>query len=193
VPTVTAVRERRRDVAVELDGAPWRTLPLDVVARAGVVVGVELDRPRLRTIRRELRRAEALQAATRALRTRDLSRRALAERLARRAAPAARDEALATLERAGLVDDGRVAETRASALAARGYGDAAIRHDLAVRGLEPAEIERAVATLKPETARAAAVITRRGTGPKTARHLAARGFGEDAIEAAVGVDFANDP
>ena len=41
MPTVTALRDDRRGrVAVELDGAPWRVLPLDVVARAGIAVRV---------------------------------------------------------------------------------------------------------------------------------------------------------
>jgi SOS response regulatory protein OraA/RecX len=190
---VTALRERRRSVAVEVDGILWRTLPIDVAVRAGLVEGLELDRPRLRALRRELRRAEALGVATRALRRRDLSRRAVEERLAGRAPPRARAEALATLERAGVVDDRRVASARAMTLAERGYGDAAIRHDLAVRGLEPEQIEPALAAIEPESARAAAIVARRGAGPKTARHLAARGFGEEAVEAAAGAGFANDP
>jgi SOS response regulatory protein OraA/RecX len=193
VPTVTRVRETRRQVAVDVDGAPWRTIPLDVAVQAGLVEGLELDRPTLRTLRRELRRAEALGIATRALRARDLSRRGVEERLAGRAPPAVRAEALATLERAGLVDDRRVASARAATLAARAYGDAAIRHDLGRRGLEPDEIERAVAELEPESMRAGMVVARRGTGPKTARYLASRGFGDDAVEAAAGAGFANSP
>jgi hypothetical protein len=115
MPTVTALREDRRGrVAVELDGAPWRVLPVDVVVRAGISQGRSLDRPALRLLRRELRRAEALHVAGRALRHRDLSRRLLAERLERAAvSPAAAAESLETLERAGLVDDGRVACARA--------------------------------------------------------------------------------
>jgi SOS response regulatory protein OraA/RecX len=194
VATVTALRERRRGrVAVELDGAAWRTLPLEVVARCGLSVGLALDRPRLRLLRRELRRADALEVATRALRTRDLSRREMSQRLATRVAPAAADEAIATLTRSGLVDDRRAAESHAAALAARGYGDAAIRHDLIGRGLEGDEVDAAVAALEPEGERAAAIVGRRGPGPKTARYLAARGFGEDVCESALATGFATDP
>jgi SOS response regulatory protein OraA/RecX len=191
VPTVTALRARGRRVAVDLDGEAWRTLPLDVVARAGLSVGLDLDRPTLRLVRRELRRTEALAIAGRALRGRDLSQRAVSDRLAQRVAPAARDEAVAVLARVGVLDDRRVAENRAAALAERGYGDAAIRHDLGRRGLEPAEIAAALELLDPETERAAAVVTRRGRSPKTARYLAARGFGEDAVAAALETDFCN--
>src|SRR5439155_24276402 len=116
---------------VELDGAPWRLVPADAAVRAGLSVGRALDRDTARSLGRELRRAEALGVAVRALRYRDLSRRRLEERLERRGARGdARAEALETLERAGLVDDRRVAAARACALAERGYGDAAIRFAL---------------------------------------------------------------
>src|SRR5207244_920648 len=135
--TVTALRELRGGrVEVHLDGTPWRVLPVDAVARTGLGVGRHLDRPLARTLARELRRSAALTKAGRALRTRDLSRRELEERLERRGVAAgARAEALAALERGGLVDDGRFTRSRADALAGRGYGDAAIRADLERRGV----------------------------------------------------------
>jgi SOS response regulatory protein OraA/RecX len=194
-PTVTRLAvERRGRVAVELDGAPWRTLPVDVVARAGLAEGRALDRPALRLLRQELRRAEALAVAGRALRRQDLSERGVAERLARASvAPAAVEESLAVLSRAGLVDDSRFALTRAAALAERGYGDAAISHDLERRGVGPEQIREALEALEGEPERARRVVERRGTGPGTARYLAAKGFGEEALEAAAGADFAPDP
>jgi len=194
MPTVTALRDDRRGrVAVELDGAPWRVLPVHVVARAGLLEGRVLDRPALRELRRELRRAEGLAVATRALRARDLSRRRLAERLERAAvAPAAAAESLETLERAGLVDDTRVAQGRAQALAERGYGDEAIRHRLAGEGLDEGDIAEAVARLAPEPERARPLVERRGQGPRTARYLAGRGFGEEAVEIALGAAFGQD-
>jgi SOS response regulatory protein OraA/RecX len=191
VPTVTALREDRRGrVAVELDGAPWRVLPVEVVVRSELAEGRALDRAALRVVRRELRRAEALAVAGRALRARDLSRDRLAERLQQRAvSPAVAAESLATLERVGLVDDRRVAQTRARALADRGWGDEAIRHRLRSEALQETVIEDAVAALEPESERARPLIARRGTGPRTARYLAGRGFGEDSIEAALGAAF----
>jgi SOS response regulatory protein OraA/RecX len=192
VPTITRLREDRRGrVAVELDGAPWRTLPVDVVARAGLTEGRALDRPALRLLRHELRRAEALGVAARALRRQDLSKRAVAERLARAAvAPAAVEESLAVLARAGLVDDARFALTRAENLAERGYGDAAIRHDLGRQGVSQEVIEQALESLEAEAERARLLVERRGPGVKTARYLASKGFGEEALEAAAGGDFA---
>jgi len=193
VPTVTALRDDRRGrVAVELDGAPWRVLPVDVVVRAGLAEGRLLDRPALRLVRRELRRAEALEVAGRALRHRDLSRRRLAERLEGAVPAAVAAESLATLERAGLVDDRRVALVRAESLAGRGYGDEAIRHRLRAEGLAEEVAEEAVAGLAPECERAGPLIERRGVGLRTARYLAGRGFGEEAVEAALGAAFGQD-
>src|SRR5262249_62386058 len=58
VPTVTALHaDRRGRVAVELDGSPWRVLPVAVVVRAGLVEGRPLDRPALRLAPRRLRGA----------------------------------------------------------------------------------------------------------------------------------------
>jgi SOS response regulatory protein OraA/RecX len=193
LPTVTALRDDRRGrVAVELDGAPWRVLPADVVVRAGLFEGRALDREALRLVRRELRRAEALRTAGLALRSRDLSRRRLAERLARSVPPPAAAESIATLERAGLVDDERVACTRAAALADRGWGDEAIRHRLRAEAFDEAVVGEAVEGLEPERERARRLIERRGPGPRTARYLSGRGFGEDAVEAALGAAFGQD-
>jgi SOS response regulatory protein OraA/RecX len=187
VPRVTALRERRSGyVVVELDGAPWRTLPPDVVVRAGLCPGLELDREHLRTVRRELRRAEALGAAVRALRHGDLSRAALEARLERRRVdPGVRGEALSTLERAGYVDDRRAAAARARTLAERGSGDAAIAHDLAARGFGDEDARAAVAALEPEPERARRLAHERGATLKTARWLAGRGFAPESIEGAL--------
>ena len=195
MPTVTRLAvERRGRVAVELDGKSWRTLPVDVVARAGLTEGRALDRPALRLLRHELRRAEALGVAGRALRRQDLSKRGIAERLARASvAPAAVEESLAVLTRAGLVDDARFAGTRAGNLAERGYGDAAIRHDLGRQGVAPEVIQQALESLEAEAERARRLVERRGPGVKTARYLASKGFGEEALEAAAGTNFAPEP
>jgi SOS response regulatory protein OraA/RecX len=188
VPRITGLKEQRGGrVTVEVDGALWRTLPVDAAARAELRVGVELDRPRLRTVRQELRRTEALGWAVRALRRRDLSRRALEQRLQRAGLTAEeRRAALATLERAGLLDDGRFAVARAAALAERGYGDEAIRWRLEQEGVEPELAGRALASLEPESERAAGVVERRGAGRATAAYLARHGFAEDTVEGALG-------
>ena len=187
MPTVTRLRELgAARVAVELDGRPWRTLPAGVVVRAGVLTGRKLDRPALREVRRELRRAEALDVALGALARRDLSSSELLERLRRRGVPArAAAEALGGLERSGVVDEVRLAERRAGALAGRGQGDEAIRGDLARRGLAPDVIEEALVALTPEAERAREAVAVRGATPSTARFLARKGFSEETIEASL--------
>ncbi len=189
---VTALRAAGRGrVRVELDGQAWRVLPLEPVVRAGLAEGVELDRARLRTLARELRRARALGVAGRALARRDLSERCLRERLRRvGVAPAGTDQVVGTLRRAGLVDDERFASARALALADRGLGDAAIRFDLERHGISPAELEAALSGLQPERERAERIVSTRGAGPATARYLARRGFDEEAVEATAGVHVA---
>jgi regulatory protein len=186
VRTITALRAARPGrVVVELDGAVWRTLPAEAVLRAGLAAGRRLDRPRARLLRRELRRLEALSAAGKALRGRDLAAAELEARLERAGvAPVPRAETLAALDRAGLVDDRRFAVDRAAALAGRGYGDAWIRWDLERRGVSAELVEEAVASLESEHVRVEPVLLERGGGPRVARLLARRGFGEDAVEAA---------
>jgi SOS response regulatory protein OraA/RecX len=194
MPRVTALRPAPRgQVAVELDGAPWRTVPVDVAARSGLSEGRVLDRPALRDLRRELRRSEALSVAARALHARDLSRRALGDRLRSRVDPTAAAAALDTLQRVGLVDDVRSARSRAESLAARGYGDRAIGLDLRRRGFDDEVVRSSVEALEPELERARQLVERRGASPQTARFLAGKGFDGEAVESVLGARFASDP
>jgi SOS response regulatory protein OraA/RecX len=181
---VTALRERKRDrVAVELDGRPWRVLPADAVVRAGLGIGRPLDRPTARELAREIRRARALAQATRTLATSGRSLQELDRRLARAGhGDAAREEALATLDRAGLVDDARLAVSRAELLARRGYGDAAIRADLRRRLVAPEATAAAVASLEPEPERLRRVLVGQSVTPALMRRLAGRGFSRDALD-----------
>jgi len=185
VRLVTALRERPRGtVEIELDGSAWRVVPTDAVVRAGLSVGGVLD---ARALVRELRRQDALARAARALGQRDRSRQALSKRLAKARVPAqAREEALDTLERIGVVDDARMAANRAAALAGRGYGDEAIRFDLEREGVAVEQAAEAVAGLEPERERAKALAARRGADARTARWLAGRGFEASSIEDALG-------
>jgi regulatory protein len=131
-------------------------------------------------------RPDAVGTALRALRSRDRTTAELDARLRERGvAEHDRHDALESLARAGYVDDERFAHGRAAALAARGSGDALIRDDLERRGLAAELVEAALAGLEPELLRAEAVVSRRGSGPKTGRYLAARGFAGDVVAAAV--------
>ncbi len=131
-------------------------------------------------------RTAALETALRALRHRDLSAHELEERLvARGFSEPERDEAMATLGRTGLLDDARFAELRAASLAARGAGDALIRHALGLAGVAAEVIEDAVQAVEPEAERARLIVERRGPGPKTARYLSGKGFSQEVVAGVV--------
>jgi SOS response regulatory protein OraA/RecX len=188
MPIVTALRASGRGrVAGAPEGWTWRTIPLEVAVRAGVTAGVELDRTRARSLRRELRRSEAVAGAARALRARERTAHELDSALTRKGVRRPeRAEAIATLARAGLVDDVRVASARAASLAARGRGDAAIRWELERLGVASELVEHALGGLRPERERAESVVARAGSPRGAGALLARRGFDADTIEALCG-------
>jgi regulatory protein len=135
---------------------------------------------------------DPVEIATKALLHRDRSRREVEERLERAGVDAAdRVDALDRLERVGYIDDKRFAGARAGTLANRGYGDEWIRHDLARHGVPDEDAAEAVAALEPEAQRAAALVERLGRTAKTGAQLARKGFGADALEAALRLDVAD--
>jgi regulatory protein len=133
--------------------------------------------------------SDAVETALRALRHRDRSVAELDARLEERGVgEAERRQALETLERIGYVDDERFARSRAEQLASRAAGDALIRHDLEGRGIDRDLVAAALEALAPERERALQVASSRGRSVKTARYLASRGFGHDAVEAVVAAE-----
>jgi regulatory protein len=134
---------------------------------------------------------DPIEVAVRSLRSHDRSRAEIDERLAKAGiGELDRPEALDRLERLGYVDDGRFAVSRATALASRGQGDAAIRFDLRGRGIAEDAIETALAELEPEVERAVQLAEQLGRTPKIAARLGRKGFGADALEAAFGEGIA---
>ncbi len=185
--TVTALRAAAdARVAVELDDRPWRVVPAIAVVEAGLSVGHPLARTQARTLARALRRDRAEAVAIRAVARRERSRSELEARLERAGVREHdRRETLDRAARTGLVDDARFAQMRAEALAERGAGDALILDDLARHGVDDVTAQSAVSGLPAESARAARIVTARGRTAKTLRYLAARGFGEESIDALV--------
>src|SRR5207237_8682575 len=132
---------------------------------------------------RDARRAKVLAAAPRSLAASDGSERALEHRLARAGhSAAAREDAIASLARAGAIDDARLAESRAELLARRGYGDAAIRADLQRRLIPTETAGDAVAALGPELERARQLLAGQSVTPALLRRLSARGFSHDTLD-----------
>ncbi len=79
----------------------------------------------------------------------------------------------------GIIPDLRAAE----AAGVRGAGNALIRHRLASSGIAGETADHALESLEPEEQRARRIVARRGTGPRTARYLSAKGFTEDVVRA----------
>lgn len=188
MPRLTALRRAGPGrVALEVDGRSWRAVPDDVVVRARLAAGVELDRPTLRRIREELVRARAVGVAARAVSRRDVSVRELADRLARAGAPpSAAADVVLSLERAGVVDDVRLARSRASSLAERGYGDAAILARLDGAGVAEGLAREAVADLPCESDRARGVAAAERDRAKAVRLLVRRGFSAETVDDVLG-------
>jgi SOS response regulatory protein OraA/RecX len=132
-------------------------------------------------------RETAIELAVRALGRRDLSRRALEARLQKAGVAAELSaETVEELAAERLVDDRRLAHARAETLAARGLGDAAIDARLEVEGIEARDRLDAVTELPPECERARRLAEKLGGGSeRVAAGLYRRGFGPDAIEAAL--------
>lgn len=129
---------------------------------------------------------DAFEASLRLLRHRDLSDAEVRRRLlARGFTSVESDDAVERLVRTGMVDDGRFAILRASSLAARGAGDALIRHDLERAGVPSEVADEAIAGLEPEPERARTVVERRGTSSRTLRYLQAKGFAVESIHGLV--------
>jgi regulatory protein len=126
---------------------------------------------------------EALECALRVLRHRDRSVHELDQRLrAKGFAERDREQAIGALLQTGLLDDRRFAEARARSLAERGAGDGMIRHGLESAGVSSELVDEALQSVPTETERARLVVARRGSGPKTARYLMAKGFSGDVVE-----------
>jgi regulatory protein len=129
------------------------------------------------------RSPDPIDVACRVLGSRDHSAASLDARLERRGIKAdERAAAVARLVELGYVDDGRFALGRALALAERGSGDLLVAHDLERHGIAAELVAEAIATLEPELERARAIVRRSGATAKTARLLAARGFGPETVE-----------
>lgn len=183
-PMVTATRVHgSTGVAVELDGRQWRVVPIWAAARAGLAIGVTLDRARARDLNRALRVERARTKALRLARFGDHSRASMDARLAdRHVAAAEREVVVAELERVGVIDDRRHAVERARRLSQRDYGNEAILDDLTQRGLNASLCAEAVGALPDESERVAEIVAARGLSRATVVYLGRRGFSSDALE-----------
>ncbi len=139
-------------------------------------------------------RRRALDRAVRALARRDHSAASIRARLSRADVDDETcEDVVETLVRAGYLDDARFATTRASHLAAAGYGDAWIRGDLEAQGVSDELAGEALSALPPERDRALAQAAKLGDPLRAARSLARRGFSQESLEAVLASSVADDP
>lgn len=121
-----------------------------------------------------------------ALSRRELSRAELVARLERSGIELEDAErAISELTTAGYQSDERTANERTRVLAARLYGDLAIRDDLARRGIADESIDSALADVEPELLRAKELSQRGSDATRLARTLHRKGYTPDTIEAAL--------
>jgi SOS response regulatory protein OraA/RecX len=129
---------------------------------------------------------DAYEAALRALHHRDRTEFEIDEYLRSRGfSDDDRSQALEKLRRAGLVNDARFAQSRASALAERRAGNALIRARLAEAGVARELVDGALEVVDSELERARRIVQSRGVSPKTARYLHGKGFSDGVIRAVI--------
>lgn len=191
---------RRRTLL--LDGEPWRDVPLDVIARAHLDVGQQIDSDVLLEVLAAFEPSSARDRAVRLLTYRERSVSELRERLAEDGySLGVIDSVVERLREIGLVDDERFARSFARNLTqVRGLGRMRAQRELASRGIDAALTTDALDDALPleVEARTAAMLARvfaartGATRDKVAARLARRGYSasialsaaRDAIESA---------
>ena len=148
MPTVSRLLPDRRTpggVVVELDGARFATLPVEVARGLGLRAGHRLDQAGVTRLRDAAEMEAAHRVATRLLAVRAHSEFELGRKLRERghAAEVIRP-ALGRLRRAGVLDDLAFSRQFAASRLARGHGPARILADLSFRGVDRRTAERAV-------------------------------------------------
>ena len=145
---ITALKPSSRKpgfVTVEVDGARFAFLPVEVVRELRLEADHELDEARGEALRSVAETEQAYQAAVRLLAARARSVQEVIQRLRRKGLrPDAVDRAVGRLESSGVLDDREFARGFARSRAERGYGRGRILADLSAKGIERRVAERAV-------------------------------------------------
>lgn len=191
VITISAARAAGPLVSVVMASGERHLLSAGRLAELGVAAGDELDGAGLERLRQSSADQRSEQRLLRLLATRPRSRAELVRRLAQWHVPEPSAQLLlAKLERAGLLDDSRLAGELSESLQRRGHGSLRAAHDLERLGVEydtaaPALADHA--TSDPGLARR--LLARRfgpppyddATTRRAAGLLSRRGFDEQAV------------
>jgi regulatory protein len=194
LPVLTALEpdpRRPGTLRVEVDGARFGAVPLELAREAGLAVGRPVDTALHERLTEAADAEGAFRTLLRALERRSFARADLGRRLARKGHPVhAVNVALERATALGLLDDAAFARNYAQTRASRGRGPSRIARDLLAMGVERPHVDRALAAEWPEgsdrTAVPLALATRRAAQladlPRPVRrrrvlaYLARRGF-----------------
>jgi regulatory protein len=204
LPVLTALEpdpRRPGTLRVEIDGARFGAVPVEVVHAAGLVVGRPLDPELQQRLAAGADEESAFRTVLRALERRGFARTDLVRRLVRKGHPRpAAEAAVGRVEALGLLDDAAFAADYVQTRAARGRGPSRLVRDLQAMGVDRAHIDRALAAEWPEGSDRQAVplalATKRaaqlGSLPRPVKrrrvlaYLARRGFAGRDISEMVG-------
>jgi regulatory protein len=134
-------------VRIEVDGARFASVSPDVVRRAELRVGRELDDALRALLDAEAQVEAAYRTVLRSIERRSFARADLGRRLMRKGhAPEAVEAALERAAGHGLIDDAAFAANYVETRSARGRGPLRLTRDLMAMGVERGIIDRAVAS-----------------------------------------------
>jgi regulatory protein len=132
-------------VRVQLDGAPYCSLPVTRIAAAGFTAGDALDARGVRELNQAADEEAAYRTLLRTLERRSFAVAELRRTLVRKGHPKdAVEAALARGVRAGLLDDAAFAVRFVQSRTERGRGPLRIRRDLLALGVDTVVVERAL-------------------------------------------------
>ncbi len=132
-------------LVIEVDGARFASLPVEVVQRLGLSQGLVLDADQQERLAGAVAAQKAFDAAVRMVTARPRAVNELLLRLrAKGHAREAAEEAVGRLEAAGILDDVAFARHFARTRVPRGYGRSRLLRDLLARGVERRVAEVAV-------------------------------------------------
>jgi regulatory protein len=139
-------------VRVEVDGARFASVSPDVIRRADLRVGRELDEALRSVLDAEAQVEAAYRTVLRCIERRSFARADLGRRLLRKGhTPEAVEAALDRAAEHGLIDDAAFAANYVETRAARGRGPLRLARDLMAMGVERGIIDRAVASHAHQT------------------------------------------
>lgn len=150
---VTAIKQRRKGLSqLFIDGEPAVKIDTQVILRAGLREGAQLDDEELHTLIKDSERYRANEKALYLLEFRNHSQKELQDKIKRSGiSQEAAKEAAEKMEEIGLLDDAAYAKNLARTLFERKkYGIRRVQQELRLKGISPEITEQVLAEFEPE-------------------------------------------